>query len=101
MGETSTVLIEKIFCGNKFSGLLLNTGEFWACGNCAGAGKPPKKVSGVGGADIPVEEQLLAQMQKDEEIARVLAATQAAANSGSDEEWGGGRNKIKKKGGKQ
>jgi len=33
------VLIEKIFCSNKHSGILLSNGEFWACGNCPGAGK--------------------------------------------------------------
>jgi len=34
-----SVLIEKIFCGNRYSGLLLSNGEFWACGNCAQASK--------------------------------------------------------------
>ena len=34
-----SILIENIFCGNHFSGFLLSNGEFWACGNCADAGK--------------------------------------------------------------
>ena len=32
-------MIEDFFCGTKFSGVLLNNGEFWACGNCSNAGK--------------------------------------------------------------
>ena len=34
-----STMIERVFCGNKFSAFLTNTGEFWAAGNCANAGK--------------------------------------------------------------
>ena len=38
------ILIEKLFCSNKHSGILLSNGEFWACGNCPDAGKEVLKV---------------------------------------------------------
>ena len=34
-----SVLVEKIFCSNRHSGILLSNGEFWAAGDCAQAGK--------------------------------------------------------------
>ena len=33
------ILVEKIFCSNRHSGILLSNGEFWAAGDCAQAGK--------------------------------------------------------------
>lgn len=33
------IVIEKIFCSNKYSGILLSNGEFWGSGNCAQAGR--------------------------------------------------------------
>lgn len=63
-----SILIDKIFCGNRHSAILLSNGELWACGNCASAGKValPSKDKGT------AEEEK--QMQKDEEFARMLAA---------------------------
>ena len=34
-----SILVEKIFCSNKHSGILLSNGEFWAVGDCERAGK--------------------------------------------------------------
>ena len=34
-----SILIEKIFCSIRHSGILLSNGEFWAAGDCAQAGK--------------------------------------------------------------
>lgn len=70
-----SILIEKVFCGNRFSGVLLNNGEFWACGNCADAGKT--SLYGPANTRDPEEEEKAAQMQRDEEFKRVLAAEQA------------------------
>ena len=36
--KQESITIKKIFCSNKHSGILLSNGEFWACGNCPGAG---------------------------------------------------------------
>ena len=33
MAKTESIVIKKIFCGIKHSGILLSNGEFWACGN--------------------------------------------------------------------
>ena len=31
-----SVIIDRIFIGNKYSAFMTDSGEFWACGNCAG-----------------------------------------------------------------
>lgn len=62
------LLIERLFCGSKFSGILLNNGEFWSCGNCANAGKATINASKKTGEDTnPDEEIKQAQMQQDQE----------------------------------
>jgi alpha-tubulin suppressor-like RCC1 family protein len=64
-----SVLIEKIFCGNRFSGMLLSNGEFWACGNCPQAAKAvlmsAKQANEVSEEESKREKQIL----KDEDIA--------------------------------
>ena len=54
-----SVLIERVFCGNKFSAFLTNTGEFWASGNCSNAGKEAiAKAEAAAAQEIPEEEQI-------------------------------------------
>lgn len=86
-----SILIAKIFCGNRFSGFLLSNGAFWACGNCAQAGKTTVEESK--GANLTEEEK---QMQKDEEFAKLVAAKQDKAKE-SSEEYPSSRDKGKNK----
>jgi len=91
-----SILIEKIFCGNRFSAILLTNGELWVCGNCAQAGKSAiQGTANAAQARNDEEEEKLAQMQRDDEFKRVLALQKNKESS--EEEWGGGRNKKKKK----
>ena len=68
-----TISVTKIFCSSRFSGLLLSNGEFWAAGNCAGAGKnivanPGGSAAGTSGAAADSE------MMRDEEFKRIVQA---------------------------
>ena len=90
-----SVYIDRIFCSNKQSGILLSNGELWACGNCAEAGK--EIIKGPAAAANPEEESKRQQMQRDEEFSRIVTAQQQAAADEDSEEWGGGRNKNKNK----
>lgn len=68
-------MIEDFFCGTKFSGVLLNNGEFWACGNCSNAGKANINASKKGAQEGNTEEeQKNATMQQDEEFVKLVAA---------------------------
>ena len=51
-----SIFIEKIFCSNKQSGILLTNGQFWACGNCQDAGKDQIKSSNSHQTTSPEEE---------------------------------------------
>ena len=66
------IYIEKIFCSNKQSGILLSNGEFWACGNCAEAGK--EIIKGPAAASNPEEEIKRQRMNSDEEFSRIMTA---------------------------
>ena len=62
-----SVLIERVFCGNKFSAFLTNTGEFWASGNCSNAGKEAvakAEAAAAAAQEIPEEEQKLTAKKK-------------------------------------
>lgn len=94
------LLIEKLFCGSKFSGILLDNGEFWSCGNCANAGKATiNALKKTAEETNPDEEIKQAQMQQDPEFVKLVASQQAKkeASDEDSEEWGGGRNKPKNK----
>ena len=100
--QGSSILIERIFCGNKYSAFITNSGEMWACGNCANAGKVAIAKQQMGGAAAmetdPEDERKHEQMHQDKEFAKVIAAqnAQADGSDSSSEEWGGGRNKKRK-----
>ena len=81
--QHQSILVDRIFCSNRHSGILLSNGEFWAAGDSS--------------VKIP-------PIERDEEFNSIVEAqalaTQIAASESSEEEWGGGRNKGKNKKGK-
>jgi len=61
----TSILIERVFCGNKFSAFTTSNGEFWASGNCTNSAKAAVAKQSIGGAAAasevnPEEEQKLA-----------------------------------------
>ena len=64
-----SILIERVFCGSKYSAFQTNTGEFWATGNCADSAKvavaKANEMSAATPETDPDEEQKLPMISKE------------------------------------
>ena len=85
----TSVLIQKIFCSIRHSGILLSDGEFWACGNCPEAGKAVL-TNIIEGNDVKIEEE-----SKAKELTYRDSKTHAAQLADSEEEDEGKINRKK------
>ena len=92
----NSIFIQKIFCGNRYSGILLSNGEFWACGNCPEAGKAVL-TNIIEGIDTNSDEESKGEedLQKNKKFSKTKTAQQADSND--EDEGEGNRKKGNKK----
>ena len=99
-----SVIIQRIFIGNKYSAFTTDNGEFWACGNCPGSGKVAQGKQQAAQDQEPEEEKKQGKGGRGDKKNKKKGPAQQAAQEESEESSDdGGRGKKKKnkdKGGK-